>query len=201
MKKLVFGAALVMLGIGAAHAQDASPSASASPATTAAAIPECKPAVPEKEHTWFKQLEGEWDIDTEVLMDPAKPPVKGKAKETTKLMGAFFVDADMDFEMGPGQKMKSRMTIGYDTKKKKYVGTFVSDMDAHMWVYEGTMDAAGKVLSLEAEGPAMMDPRGRAKYIDAVQVVDADHRTFTSSIQGADGKWTTFMTNHYTRKK
>ena len=49
------------------------------------------------------------------------------------------------------------MTLGYDPAKKRFVGTWVGSMMAHLWVYEGSMDAEEKVLTLSAEGPSCME--------------------------------------------
>jgi hypothetical protein len=70
-----------------------------------------------------------------------------------------------------------------------------------MWVYEGTVDSSGKVLTLNTEGPDMSGKGGTAKYRDSIEFVDDDHRIMTSQMLGADGKWQQFMTAHYCRKK
>ena len=73
-------------------------------------------------------------------------------------------------------------------------------MTSHMWKYEGSLDETSKILTLEAEGPSMADPSKMAKYRDVIEVKSDDHRVLTSAMQGADGKWTTFMTMNYRRK-
>jgi hypothetical protein len=93
------------------------------------------------------------------------------------------------------------MTLGYDPAKKRFVGTFIGSMMTNLWVYDGELDAAGKVLTLDAEGPAFTDPERTARYKDAIEIVSPDHRILTSRYLGDDGQWHHFMTAHYRRKK
>jgi Protein of unknown function (DUF1579) len=69
-----------------------------------------------------------------------------------------------------------------------------------MWTYSGSLDEAGKVLALDAEGPSFTG-EGTAKYQDRIEFVDDDHRILTSQMLGDDGEWYRFMTAHYRRKK
>jgi hypothetical protein len=74
-------------------------------------------------------------------------------------------------------------------------------MTDHLWVYEGTLDPTGKIMTLEAEGPNMMDPAGgTALYRDVIEFRSADHRTL-SSYARVDGKWVQFMTATYRRTR
>jgi Protein of unknown function (DUF1579) len=68
-----------------------------------------------------------------------------------------------------------------------------------IWHYEGGLDAAGKVLTLDTEG-MNFNQTALAKYQDIIEFVSADHRIMTSQILGEDGQWTQFMTAHYRRK-
>ena len=73
-------------------------------------------------------------------------------------------------------------------------------MNNHMWHYEGTVDTAGKKLTLDAEGPSMTGVGKMTKYKDAYEFKDDDTIIATSSMQGADGKWTMIMEGTAKRK-
>jgi hypothetical protein len=74
-------------------------------------------------------------------------------------------------------------------------------MMTNMWVYEGTLDPTGKILTLDTEGPSFTAEGKTAKYKDIIELKSDDHRTLTSQVLGEDGKWNHFMTAHYRRKK
>lgn len=156
---------------------------------------------PQKEHAWLQQLVGEWTSEMECVMGPDQPPMKNKGVESVRSIGGLWTMGEGSGEMPDGGKMTSMMTLGYDPQKQRFVGTFIASMMTHMWVYEGTLDAAGKVLTLDTEGPGMSGDGKMMKYKDIITFVSDDHRTLTSRIQGDDGQWTEFMTAHYRRKK
>ena len=104
--------------------------------------------------------------------------------------------------MPDGEPVTTLMTLGYDPMTERYVGSWVGSMMAHMWVYDGEMDASGKVLTLNAEGPSFTDPTKRAKYQDIIEIVDENNRVLKSRTQKEDGSWTDFfMTATYRRCK
>jgi hypothetical protein len=72
-------------------------------------------------------------------------------------------------------------------------------MMTHLWVYDGSLDAAERVLTLGAEGPSMADHTRLAKYRDVITLESDDHRVLTSHVLDDDGKWQQFMTAHYRR--
>lgn len=154
---------------------------------------------PVKEHKWLEQLTGEWESETECFM-PGAEGVKGKLTESAKMMGGFWLITN-----GTGEVMKMKMTtlltLGYDAEKKKYVGTWVDSMTSTLWNYEGTVDESGKKLTLETEGPCPLKGGKTGKFREVVEILDKDHKVFTSSMQGDDGKWVLGMKMTSTRKK
>jgi hypothetical protein len=154
----------------------------------------------QKEHKWLEQLVGEWETEMEAVMGPGQPPTKHTGSETVHSL-TLWVQCEGLMPAPDGSPGRTVMTLGYDPAKKKFVGTFIGSMMTHLWVYEGELDAAGKVLTLDADGPSFADPAKTAKYKDAIEIVSPDHRILTSRFQSEDGQWHQFMTAHYRRKK
>lgn len=166
--------------------------------TLAAQTPEASAALPE--HDILKLFAGEWTSEVEAYGEPGAEPMKFKGSETGRMIGAFWavIVPKGDFM---GTPFEGQATIGYDPTKKKYVGNWVDSMVNHHWIYEGTLDAAKKVLTLNSEGPSMLEPGKTCKGRDTWEFKDKDHRTMTSEVQGSDGKWVKVMSISYTRKK
>lgn len=155
---------------------------------------------PQKEHEVLKQFVGEWETEMEASMAPGEPPTKCKGTMSSRMIGEFWVVSEIDTEM-MGAPMKGLQTIGYDPKAKKYVGTWVDSMMNHLWKYSGSMDEKSKTLTLEADGPSFTGEDKLGKFRDAYEFKSKDHIVMTSSMQGEDGKWVTFMTGNLKRKE
>ena len=91
------------------------------------------------------------------------------------------------------------MTLGYDPVSKRFDGTFVASVMTHLWIYNGSLDADEKVLTLDTEGPSFTG-EGMTKYQDIIEFISDDHRTLSSQAIGPDGQWVKFMRAHYRRK-
>ncbi len=155
---------------------------------------------PVKEHEWLKQFIGEWEITSEAHMGPDQPAMKCQGTISSRSLGGFWIVSEMKANM-MGTDITALQTIGYHPQKKKYIGSWVDSMTDHMWTYEGTVDSTGKILTLEAEGPNFMVEGKTAKFRDIYEFKSKDEIILTSSMQGEDGKWTTFMTGTAKRKK
>ncbi|HUG89416.1 MAG TPA: DUF1579 domain-containing protein [Planctomycetaceae bacterium] len=154
---------------------------------------------PGKEHQWLGQLVGEWDTEGELFMEPGQPPLKTKGTESVRAIGGFWVLAENKGDF-LGQPFTGLLTLGYDAEKKQYVGTWVDSMTGYLWTYEGAVDNAGKVLTLETEGPCPDRPGELSNFKEVLEIKSKDHKVFTSSMQGEDGTWTKMMTINYRRK-
>jgi hypothetical protein len=143
---------------------------------------------PTKEHEWLKQFVGDWEGDF------------GDAKSTARMLGGLWVVTDVKANFG-NTTMAAVMTLGYDPQKKKYVGSWVDSMQTHLWTYEGTVDATGKILTLNTEGPDPSAGGKMTKARDVFEFKNKDQFSLTSQMQGADGGWQQLMTINYKRKK
>jgi hypothetical protein len=155
---------------------------------------------PQQQHQWLQKLVGDWTAEMECVMQPGEPPVKNTGTESVRSLGGLWTLGEGKGETPDGSPAISLMTLGYDPQKERFVGSFVASMMTHMWIYEGTLDASGKVLTLDTEGPVMSGDGGMARYQDIIAFIDDDHRTLTSRVRGEDGRWTQFMTAHYRRR-
>lgn len=151
------------------------------------------------QHRWLQQLVGEWICTMNTPMPNGEMPPP--ATEKVRALGEIWVQGETHTEM-PGMGLAvMQMTLGYDAQKKRFVGTWLGSMMNYLWIYEGDLDASGKKLILNAEGPAMMlGPGKTAKYHDIITIVGPNERTLTSEMQQPDGSWQQFMTATYKRK-
>lgn len=152
---------------------------------------------PQKEHEWLGQLTGEWDTEGEVITEPGKPPMKTKGSETSRAIGGFWIQSEHKGDFF-GAPFTGILSLGYSPEKKKYIGTWIDSMTSYLWTYQGTVDATGKILTLEAEGPG--HDGKPAKFRETLTVKDKDHKEFSSSIE-KDGQWVNYLKIQYTRKK
>jgi len=155
---------------------------------------------PQKEHDWLQQLVGEWMYEIEVTMEPDRPSQKATGTESVRSLGGLWILAEAQGEMPGCGAATAMMTLGYDPQKQRYVGTWIGSMMTHLWVYDGELDAAERVLTLDSEGPAMAGEGKMARYKDAIEFKSGDRRIMTSHVLGDDGQWHQFMTVNYWRK-
>jgi len=159
-------------------------------------------AEPQKEHHWLQKLVGEWTYEHEMSMGPDKPKETFRGTETVRSLGGLWTVGEGGGDMPGGGTAKTIMTLGYDPQKKRFVGTFIASIMTFLWLYDGALDASGKALVLDAEGPNFAPgATGMAKYKDTITFLTDDHRTLTSKMLGPDGQWHEFMQAHYRRKK
>lgn len=158
-------------------------------------------AEPQKEHQWLQKLVGEWTTEMDAVMGPDKPPEKFTGTESVRSIGGLWTQGEGRGEIPGGSITTTIMTLGYDPAKKRYVGTFIGSMMTHMWIYEGELDASGKVLTLDTVGPDFATEGKMTKYKDIIEFKSDDHRILSSQMLMDDGTWNGFMTAHYRRVK
>ncbi len=167
--------------------------------TTHPEIP--KAAVPQPQHEWLHKLVGEWAYEHECVMSPGEAPSVFRGTETVRSLGGLWVVGEGTGEMPGGGTAHSMITLGYDPVTGRFVGTWIGSMMTHLWIYDGELDSAGRVLILTSEGPDCGEGGKLSPFQDRIEFVADDHRTLTSYRPDENGEWQLFMTAHYYRKK
>jgi hypothetical protein len=155
-------------------------------------------ANPEKQHRWLQKLVGEWTYETDLSAPAAE---KASGTERVRQLGDLWVLAEGEGRMPGGTAATTLMTLGYDPAKRRFVGTWIGSMMTHLWVYDGELDAAERVLTLNSDGPSMTGDGSLAKYQDIVEFMSDDHRVLTARAQTTAGNWQPLMMVHYRRQK
>lgn len=160
----------------------------------------CPKAEPQKEHDWLHKLVGDWTCEMECSMGPGQRAMTSTATESVRSLGGLWTIGEGRCDGPDGVPMITIMTLGYDPRKQKFVGTFVASMMTHLWTYEGNLDPSGRILTLHTEGPSATGDGTLARYQDIIEFVNDDHRTLRSKTPGEDGAWHEFMVAHYRRQ-
>ena len=157
-------------------------------------------AKPQKEHEWLHKLVGDWTYETVAPPEPGKPATKATGAESVRSLGGLWVLAEGRGEMPGGAPAKTLMTLGYDTDKKRYVGTWIGSMMTYLWVYDGELDATGRILTLNSDGPTLAGDGKMTKYKDIIEFKSDDHRVLTARMLAPDGTWQQLMSVDYRRR-
>lgn len=147
---------------------------------------------PDKEHEWLqKALVGSWEGEGQCMIEPGKT-VKCKGTETCKAVGSYWVVSDIKGEFS-GTQMTGVMTLGYDSNRKVFIGSWIDSTSGHLYKYTGSIDSAGKVLTLESEGPNPKEPDMMMKMKDVITFKSDTEKEAKSYVQDGD-KWIECMT-------
>lgn len=154
---------------------------------------------PTKEHLWLARLVGEWTYESECDMGPGQPKHIVRGRETVRMIGDLWLMLEGQGEMPGAGTMTAVMTVGFDPARDKFVGSWIGSPAAFMFVYEGALDAAGKVLTLDTMGPSFTDSTKQVRYQDVIEIKDDATRLLWSQTPGDDGKWVRFMSATFKR--
>jgi len=146
-----------------------------------------KPAKAAKELVgieWLKQFEGTWATAYDGTMRSRVIANKWLVSEISFNGSTFSVQ-----------------TLGWDEKKKSFVGSWIDGTSSHVWRYSGKLDKSGTTILLEAEGPDLQDPSVMRMYRDSYKFVSKDKIASKSEYCDEDGKWTKFNEADMTRKE
>lgn len=155
-----------------------------------------------EQHHWLRKFLGEWEYESECSMEPGGPTMKFSGRERVRAVGDLWIVGESSGTLPDGVTEATMiLTLGFDTRTSRFVGTWFGSMCDYLWIYDGHLDAAKRVLTLETEGYMPDNPTKKRKFKDITEFKSDDHRVFTAVQQGDDGKWNQLMTSHYRRVK
>lgn len=182
------GAVLVLTGMGLV--------AGAAPPAQDEAFPVPKPT---KEHDRLRKEAGSWDATVKSWMAPNTEPMVSKGTETGRMLaGGLWLVQDFRGEFG-GREFRGHGQMGYDTNKKKYVGTWIDSFSTSILVLEGEYDEAKQETVFVGEMP---DPATgqMIKFRNVGKLIGNDTRVFAMYVPGPDGKEFKTMEIEYKRR-
>lgn len=140
---------------------------------------------PGPEHQKLAALAGTWEGTVETVGPDGKPmQFKGTAVLKLDFNGFWLIeDFTADFM---GMPFHGHGQHGFDPARGKYVSSWIDSMSPSLTVIEGTMDKAGKVLTLSGKTTGM-DGKP-AEMRETLTLVDANTYTLEMHTVGGDGK-------------
>lgn len=149
-----------------------------------------------KEHKLMHKDVGNWTGTMKVYTgEPNADAMVLPVKETGKLFGGGLW-VITDFDAGPFQ---GHGQFGYDTHKKKYVGTWIDNMNPSISVMEGEFDEAKNELVMAFKGT---DPNtGKMEQMKSISTMDGDDKRKFVMLTKREGEWVKAFEINYEREK
>lgn len=147
---------------------------------------------PTEQHRWLERLIGTWTWAAEPVPGAAFHAMEGT--ERFRSIGGLWVQG-----VSVGEHGENQMTLGFDPRTGRFVGTFVGTGMAHLWVYDGALEADGTRLALDSVGPSMAGDGTLVRYRDVVEIAGPDERYLHAYTDDGKGGWTHFMSLRYRR--
>jgi hypothetical protein len=144
-------------------------------------------AKPTAEHKLLAKDVGSWDTTVKSWMTgPISEPSVSKGTDVVKLLpGGLWITDDFEGEFG-GMAFHGHGVTGYDSQKKKYVGTWVDTMSTSIMSLEGDYDAATQTMTMYSKGT---DPAGKPYESKTTsKYTGEDERVFTMSMKSDETK-------------
>ena len=143
---------------------------------------------PQAEHDWLRQFAGDWLVEADCYMNTDGPPEESKGIERIRSLGGFWLLVEIEADM-MGKPFHGVQTLGFDTEKKRFIGTWVDSLTSELWNYEGTLNREHTALTLNSEGVCPQTGQ-LTKVRSVLEITDNNHKLYTSYILNKDGEWT-----------
>ena len=128
-----------------------------------------------KHHTMVTQAAGQW-AGTITVHNPAMPePMVSDCTESVQKIGDLWTVSNFKAPFG-GMNFHGSSTFGYDTDKKKFVGTWVDSMTTSFTQMEGVYNEERKAIVLDYK----MKDQATGEMKDARMVIRSDKENSSS---------------------
>jgi hypothetical protein len=129
---------------------------------------------------------GEWKAEYIMWMDPSQPPMKEQltVHRETIMNGLFLVSHFTGFSMGMNYEGTS--TIGYSMERKKYVSSWIDNMNSGISYMEGKASDDG--TSIEFHGNEVDAVTGQEKAVREILTFADDTHQKIEIFVTTDGK-------------
>lgn len=157
-----------------------------------------KLAIPGSPHQLLAGMAGSWTTSTRCWMEPGKPPLASAGScEQKMILGGRFLRQEYRGDM-MGTPFTGIGVTGYDNHKQIYVSTWMDSMNTSIFVFEGTADAQGRVITQECRGE---DPvLGPMNWRSVTTIVDENTHIFEMYGTDKSGMEEQMMEITYKRK-
>ena len=120
--------------------------------TTCATAQDFPNPKPTKAHKHLAKEVGSWDCDVKMfLQGPTGPATAYKGVEVNKLVsGNLFLQSRFTCQMGD-RKFEGHSLMGYDSRSKTYVGTWVDNFTSSPTQMKGTYDTKAKTFTVHSK--------------------------------------------------
>ena len=121
-------------------------------------------------HRRIQKGAGEWEGTIKMWMPGMEDGMESPCQESVRTVGEYWTVSDFSMEF-MGVKFAGSSSMGYDTTKNKYVGTWIDSMTTSLTVMEGEWDADKKAIVMhyqmfEPMSGEMVDMRSEMKHLD-----------------------------------
>lgn len=155
-------------------------------------------AMPVAQHKLLEPLVGKWITTAKLWWGQPKPEQVTGHAEANWILGGRFVEEHYDSVMW-GKPYAGNGVIGFDTRSKKYVSTWIDTWGTWITEEEGAMDPTGKVLTLTAQD---YDETGaKTRPIKFIYTLDGNDHHIMRVYEMVQGKETLTMEVDYRKAK
>lgn len=144
-------------------------------------------------HALLQKKVGSWTTSVSMM------GMESKGSYECRKVGDLWVVGDYQGDF-MGAPFTGHEVWGFDSKKGKYVGTWIDTWTDHVVSSEGAYDAATKTLAMWCDGVDPMSGEPIRERHDS-KFIDADTWEFTMNHPGPDGEYAPVMTITYKRRK